>query len=237
VRFHTVIFDLDDTLYPEWDYIRSGFVAVERFLVEAGVEGCDGISDRWFRVRRTGERRVFDLWATSDETAARQARDSVAPTETLVSVLIDVFRRHEPSIEPFPGIKELLTSLTSDNHGECRVGLVSDGPLEVQRAKFARLGLEQYFHATVFSDELGRHNWKPSPAPFLEVLRRLNRTATGSVYVADNPLKDFAGARAAEMKSIRLRRSDGVYASIEATDTEYQPDEEVTSVLALGRMV
>jgi putative hydrolase of the HAD superfamily len=237
VRFRTVIFDLDDTLYPEWDYIRSGFVAVEHFLIKAGVEGCEGISDRWLQTRRTGERRVFDLWAASDDLAACMARRLVAPLEELAPALIEVFRQHEPTIEPFPGIEDLLASLTSAGDGECRIGLVSDGQLEVQRAKFTRLGLGGFFHATVFSDELGREFWKPNPAPFHEVLRRLRRAPDDAVYIADNPLKDFIGARAASLSTVRLRVPGGVYASIETEHAAYQADREVDSVTALMEVV
>ena len=33
-KFEAVLFDLDDTLYPEVDYVRSGFTVVAKFLSE-----------------------------------------------------------------------------------------------------------------------------------------------------------------------------------------------------------
>jgi len=55
-----LVFDLDDTLYPECDYVRSGFAAVDRWLREhRGVTGFSEIANAHFRGGRRGN--IFDL--------------------------------------------------------------------------------------------------------------------------------------------------------------------------------
>jgi putative hydrolase of the HAD superfamily len=109
--------------------------------------------------------------------------------------------------------------------------LVSDGHAGVQRRKLAALEVAHHFGAIVLSDELGRHAWKPSPEPLLTVLERLGRIeAEDSVYVADNPEKDFLAARRAGLASIRVRRPGGEYSGLEPITPEHEPDLTVPSL-------
>lgn len=228
MRFKTVIFDLDDTLYPEWDYIRSGFRAVERFLLAAGV-GCTDLSTNWYQLRRTGEHKVFDSWLRSGTDAAEIVAALFGDSEAALRTLIDVFRGHEPDINAYPGIEEMLNLIRNQPDAETAVCLVSDGHLSTQRAKWRALGLSRFFDVVVFNDELGRECWKPSPAGLNLVLATLQREASDAVYVADNPLKDFDAAHRAGVYAIRLRLPDGVYSSIEGSGSG-SSDVEVTSI-------
>lgn len=235
MRFKTVIFDLDDTLYPEWDYVRSGFHAVEDFLVSAGI-GCAGISTVWYQMRRTGEQKVFDNWLSSGMSETENVVALFGGTEAAVGVLIDVFRGHEPDINAHPGIEELLTQIRNQPGGETAICLVSDGHLDTQRAKWKALGLSECFDVVVFNDELGREHWKPSPTGINLALAKLQREARDAVYIADNPLKDFVAAHRAGVSAIRLKLSDGVYSSIESSGSG-SPDVEVTSIQELQHLL
>lgn len=235
MRFKTVIFDLDDTLYPEWDYIQSGFRAVERFLLSAGVS-CTDLSSDWFQLRRTGEQKVFDNWLRSGTDAAENVTALYGGSEAALRTLINVFRDHEPEINAFLGIEELLSLIQNQPAAETAICLVSDGHLSTQRAKWRALGLSRFFDVVVFNDELGRECWKPSPAGLNLVLEKLQREASDAVYVADNPLKDFDAAHRAGLCAIRLRLPDGVYSSIEGSGSG-SPDVEVTSIQELEHVL
>jgi putative hydrolase of the HAD superfamily len=110
------------------------------------------------------------------------------------------------------------------------LGLVSDGYLEAQQRKWAALDIDRYFRAVVFSDELGRAHWKPSPLPYRTVLDRLMIAAERAVYVGDNPTKDFRGARLTGMSTIRVRRHGGLYAHLEPSSPDDAPDAEISDV-------
>jgi putative hydrolase of the HAD superfamily len=220
VTLEAVVFDLDDTLFAERQYVLSGFRAVANWLEERhGIEGAPAFSE--LRALFEGGVRLttFDEWLDG-----RGLGHAVETRE-----LVEVYRNHVPAISPAPGVERVLERLG----GRYRLGLVSDGYAQVQRAKFEALRLTGHFEAVVFSDELGRAYWKPSPRPFEVVTELLGLAAANCVYVADNPTKDFIGARSIGMKTVRLRRPEGVYALAEPPTDAHAPDFEVTETWSL----
>ena len=220
MRLKAVVFDLDDTLYPERDYVLSGFRRVARWMEYRGGGPAERSFDELRHLVDSGVRgETFDVWLQRRGLEAALSAD-----------LVDVYRSHHPKIAPFPGVRALLRRLSR----RALLGLLSDGYLEVQRAKLDALRLRRYFDAVVFSDALGREAWKPSPAPFQAMVARLRVDPATAVYVADNPAKDFLGARRAGMTSIRVRRADGIYGALEPTTSEHAPDHEIG---ALGELL
>lgn len=223
--FQAIIFDMDDTLYPERDFVLSGFAAVAAWADGAlGIPQADGYAllAQLFADGVRGD--TFNRWL---------AVWGVANVDGVLPQLVAVYRDHEPRIRPFPEVPALLAHLQSTY----RLGLLSDGYLAVQQRKLAALGLASCFEAIVFSDKWGRENWKPAKRPFEAVLDGLAIEAAAVVYIADNPTKDFLGARQAGMKSIRLRHREGVYTDQEAISPAYRPDFEVNDVTALARLL
>lgn len=215
-----IVFDLDDTLYPEHAYVQSGFRAVaawaeRQFGVpsESGSAMLQGLFA--FGVRGDTFNRWLESWGLLSDEHLSQA--------------VQVYREHRPVISPYPEVNELLPRL----HNGYRLGLVSDGYLEVQRNKWTSLGLGAYFDSVVFSDELGRDAWKPSPQPFLALLKKLCVSGEQAVYVADNPRKDFLGARSAGMRTIRVRRPEGLYSVEEPASPASAPELEITTLTQL----
>jgi putative hydrolase of the HAD superfamily len=216
-----VIFDLDDTLYPERDYVLSGFQAVARQCCsELGISAEQAFAELRSLFAQGVRADTFNRWL------AMHGRTE-AP---LVPRLVDVYRQHRPAIRPFPEIPALLARLRP----RYRIGLLSDGYLGVQQRKFAALGCGGYFDAVVFSDTWGRSAWKPSAIPYEAAMRLLGVPPGAAVYVADNPRKDFLGARRSGMRSIRLRVPEGEYTALEPETAEHAPDHTVTSLAELG---
>jgi putative hydrolase of the HAD superfamily len=143
--------------------------------------------------------------------------------------MVRVYRSHRPVLAPFPEVPRLLARLRP----RFRLGLLSDGYLAVQQGKLAALGLGGWFDAIVFSDQWGREAWKPSPRPFLAVLEALRVPAERAVYVADNPAKDFLGARRLGIYTARVRRPDGEYAGLTPPTEQHAPH---ITVGALGEL-
>jgi putative hydrolase of the HAD superfamily len=219
--WQAIVFDLDDTLYPERDYVRSGFAAVAAWSESRlGVDAAEGRADLQALFDRGVRGTTFDEWL----------RARGLPREPWIAQLVDVYRAHEPSLCCFPGVRELLRAL-GERH---RLGLVSDGLLAVQRRKLAALGIEGFFDAVVFSDEGGRAAWKPSPRPFRIVLERLRVPPARAVYVADNAAKDFLGARRAGMGTVWVRRPGGEYASLDPPSADHAPDREIADLSFLN---
>lgn len=186
-----VVFDLDDTLYLERDYVRSGYRAVGRVLRER--RGCDTAFEDWLwdRFVRGESDRAFD--ALSDYFGLGLDRSDIAE-------LVDVYRTHLPKIQPIPDVVELLMDLRK----VAKLGLLSDGYLPAQELKFNALGLEELFDAVVFTENLGRQCWKPSTAGFQRVCQILDVPHEWCTYVADNPHKDFLGPNRLGWRSVHL---------------------------------
>jgi putative hydrolase of the HAD superfamily len=223
-RWRAVVLDLDDTLYPEAAYVRSGFRAVAARAQETlGVPAGEAEAELVALFEQGVRGDTFDRWL-----AARGLGGG-----SVVGDLVATYRAHEPDIDPFPDAAPLVGRLRA---GGSAVGLLSDGDPAVQGAKLEALGLRDAFDAIVITGELGPDAGKPSPRGFEEVLRRLGSTPPGdAVYVSDNPAKDFLGARRAGMRSIRVRRAGGIYAALEPETQEHAPDAETDDLERVQR--
>ena len=180
----TVVFDLDDTLYDEVDYCRSGFEAVAGFLAglpeAAGLKGqTNPIFDHLWKQFQAGNRtKTFN--AALDELG-------IDYDDKFIRQLIYVYREHDPKISLPEESRDVLSELDS----KYTLALLTDGFLPAQRLKVRALGIEKYFQCIIYTEQLGREFWKPSPVGFEKIMETLNKRPETMVYVADNPKKDF----------------------------------------------
>lgn len=193
-----VLFDLDDTLYPEWDFVRGGFAIVAQTLATLGVGTPADVMELLERLHFDGGREgVFD-----------RAAQQLGFTADLVPKLVELFREHAPSLKLEDESRRTLESLR-DTY---RLGCVTDGFAHVQRRKIDSLGIEVLFDAIVVADELGgRALWKPDPRPFHHCCELLAVEPGRAAFVGDNPERDLWGAHRAGLLAIRIRRPDGYF--------------------------
>lgn len=185
--FAVVVFDLDDTLYPEADYVTSGFryvgELVERLYGTAFVEP------------------LLAAWrAGSADPIGEVLRESGLPPG-LKDNLIAAYRYHRPSISPSPGAFELIQRCRQRG---CPLYLISDGRGLTQRLKLDALGLTQAFDAVFISEEVGAG--KPDARSFQEIMARGPERGSW-VYVGDNPAKDFVAPNALGWSTIGVRQA------------------------------
>ena len=130
-RWQAIVFDLDDTLYPERSYVLSGFKAVSQWAEKALKISAKQGFNQLISLYESGIRgNTFNRWLENYNLNNKK----------IILELIAVYRNHTPNIEPFVGVLELLSSL----EGKYSLGLISDGFLHVQQQKLAFLGLEKY---------------------------------------------------------------------------------------------
>jgi len=217
-----VICDLDDTLYPEREYVRGGFRAVSAWAQEhVGIPADEGFQELEVLFEQGVRGDTFDHWL----------RTRQLPLNSWVDDMVRIYRAHVPDIHTYPDVRPALDALPAGT----RLGLVTDGYADVQRRKLAALPeLGDLFDIVVVSDELGRDAWKPSPRPFQAALLALSVRAADTVYIADNPAKDFIGARRLGISTIRIRRADGLYRRVEAPTAEHAPDTEIAGLDGLA---
>jgi len=212
-----ILLDLDDTLYDEASYMRSGFAAVAARI--AGMSGYapGSVLEVLLDIeRRDGRGHVFD-------TAL--AAFGMAADPGLIQDLVTLYRSHRPRIALHPGVRDLLARLRQRGR---RTAIVTDGPPIMQRRKTEALDLERAVDAVVYTWDLKAP--KPDPAGLLEALAKLGAAAAEAVVVGDNPYHDMAAARAIGARAIRVRR--GRFASVPAP-AGAEPDLEITDIGAL----
>jgi putative hydrolase of the HAD superfamily len=211
-----VAFDMDDTLYLERDYVRSGFAAVGEWARRE--LGLQDLGDRAWAAFEAGVRgRIFD-----EVLDACGVRDDAS----VVPRLVDVYRSHAPAIELLDDVRAWLAAPPTG----VALAVVTDGPLASQQAKAEALGLASWAHPIVFTEALGPGRGKPHPAAFERVEAATGLAAAACAYVADNPGKDFTGPRRRGWRTVRVRRTGSLHAG---TDSGDAVDAEITGFEAL----
>lgn len=197
--FAAVVFDLDDTLYAEREYAYSGFAAV----AQAFADRLGDPRDATARMRR-----LFDSEHRPRVFNSLLSELGLNEEFKLAAAMIEVYQAHRPTIRLYDDAEEILKKLRP----EYRLGLLTDGRFSTQGLKIDALGLRGRFDAILITTELGPGFGKPSPRPFEFISTRLQVVGSRSVYVADNPAKDFVAPNALGWMTVQIRRTDGVYA-------------------------
>lgn len=201
-----VAFDLDDTLYPEESFVRSGFRAVARTLRERwGVSEDEAFGVMWESLERRGRGTQFDDAVEHFGLAGRQSVDQ----------LIKVYRHHPPSITLPAESTVALEALRPRP-----LYVVTDGHKIVQQNKIDALGIASYVEHAYLTHRYGIRNRKPSVRVFELIMRRERCQPRDIVYVGDDPSKDFRGIRPLGMRTIRVGRDRDSGAVRAAEDAE-----------------
>lgn len=192
-----VVFDLDDTLYPESAYVLSALQAVG----ELGEDrmGLTGFALALRRLFESGQR--TKLFQTAFAELNRPA-----PTAEDLEALLAAYRNHRPArLDWHPDALGLVKAL----HARYPLAIISDGYMPTQRLKAEALGVDRWFTHVVFTEEFGRAFWKPSARAFESVMQTF--PGENFVYIGDNLAKDFVAPRALGWNTIYVRRPDGIH--------------------------
>jgi putative hydrolase of the HAD superfamily len=220
-----VLFDLDDTLYPERQFVDGGFAAVAAFLAERSGRSASMLAGRLRELHDQGGRgRLFDTLVSELDLGGEP---------DLVPACLLVYRTHPTRLTPFSGVVELLDGLRAAG---VRTGVISDGNAAVQTRKLAGLdGLSERLDLVVLTDDLGPGHAKPSRTSYDVACRLLAVDPSATIYVGNDPRKDFRGARAAGLRTIRVGPlpDEGGGATIARVDGD-EADLDLDSIEALA---
>ena len=187
-----IIFDLDDTLYSEKDYVKSGFVAVGRFFNNADY------ADELMEYFEQGKPAIDYLL----EKIGKQG---------LKREVLDIYREHYPNIELYEGVKDTILALKKRG---IRIGIITDGRSEGQRNKLQALGLYDLISGEdiIITDELGGVQFrKPCDIAFRIIQNRWQLNFSEIVYVGDNLNKDFQAPGQLGMQFAFFNNNEGLY--------------------------
>lgn len=191
----TVVFDLDDTLYDEVEYCKSGFTSVSEFLADLPqMPPAEHFFDAFWKQFNAGNHtKTFN---------AALSELGISYDDKLIRQLIKAYRNHEPTITLPHESRDVLSQLS----GKFTLALLTDGFLPSQQLKVQALRIEQYFKCIIYTEQLGREFWKPSPAGFEKLMETLNVKPQSMAYVADNQMKDFIAPNRLGFATIQIIR-------------------------------
>lgn len=185
-----VIFDLDDTLYDEVQYIKSGFRQIASYL---------GNEDAEAKLWSFYEKGVPAIDAYLTEIERTNERDTC----------LRIYREQRPEITLNEGVSEFLALLRKQN---VMIGIITDGRPYGQRQKINALALNELVDDVIITDELGGEQFrKPCDIAFRIMQRRWRIPFEYLVYIGDNLSKDPQAPKQLGMQFIYLNNQNGIY--------------------------
>jgi len=217
-----IAFDLDDTLYPESDYVLSGFKAVSQLMKNQF--GMSNTYQEFVKTFGMGERKkTFNI-------ALR--RLGIEYNEELINEMVNCYRKHFPDIRPYNDVVPILKYLRQNN----TLVLITDGYLDAQKNKIQALNIEQFFQKILYTDEYGKDYWKPNMRSFQMVMACFSVNNDECVYVGDNINKDFFAPNKLGWLTIQIKRKNGLHSDF-IKNEEFTPKTKISSLLKLKEIL
>lgn len=188
-----VVFDLDDTLYSEKEYVKSGYFAVSQMLPQI----------------KNAEAKLWKLFEDKKSAIDELLISEGIYSDELKQKCLETYRSHLPAIHLYDGAAEMLALLRKRG---LLLGIITDGRPEGQWAKIRALKLTQYINHIIVTDELGGVEYrKPNKKAFVLLKELFNVRFSEMCYVGDNIKKDFIPCEQLDIKPIYFVNKDGLY--------------------------
>lgn len=210
-----IVFDLDDTLYQEINFVKSGFREVAQYLQDNYQVPAERIFDFMIRKLEDGRGRIFDDLLLECGIHSKKT----------VRKCLSIYRHHRPKIQLTPEAYDCLHRLRN-----YPLYIVTDGNKLVQSNKIRALGLGEQVRFCYITHRYGVKNSKPSPYCFLKICEREKVSPQDVIYIGDNPHKDFVGIKPLGFKTIRVRK--GQYQDVIKPE-EFEADYQIKSLAEL----
>lgn len=214
-----VVFDLDDTLYKEIEFVKSGFHYIASIVAKRGIPNEDAYSC------------LFNSFINGSN--AFEQLNSTYDLDIPIIKYIEWYRFHNPKIILSNDKKELLDFLTDNG---MRIGLITDGRSVTQRNKIKALGLENYFHEEniVISEEFGCE--KPSERNYKYFMERFPE-GKKFMYVGDNVKKDFITPNKLSWYTVGIKDNGPNIHKSQSMAIEYQPHIWLSNIAEIKEIV
>lgn len=194
-----VVFDLDDTLISEKEYIISGFKIVSKKIAKDNKLNEDEVFNKALELFEISSKEVFNR--ILDEFEIKYSKEYILK-------LIKYYREHKPNIEFFEDVIPTINKLKKAGY---KLGIITDGYKETQLAKLEALNCRNLFDEIIITDELGREFWKPHEKPYKMMAKKLDINLNEMIYIGDNVNKDFVTANKLGVITVYIDRKNAIY--------------------------
>lgn len=196
-----VIFDLDDTLISEIEYIKSGYNHIAAIIEGRLKINKKQVFDDLLSLFRENPQNVFNRL---------YEKYHIEYSNEMILDLVKEYRGHYPNIQFY---NDVLLCLDGLKRLGIKTGIITDGYAITQHQKLRAVEANKYFDVIIVTDELGRDYWKPHPKAFELIREKLKVNFDEMIYIGDNPEKDFYIKTIYPIKAIRIVRKDIVHSS------------------------
>lgn len=193
-----LIFDLDDTLYEELSYVRSGFRAVSKYVNQKYNINEETVFKELYNQVLISRNNVFNI----------VFKKYNIDQKSIIKKSLMIYRNHLPEISLYPDAVRCFKRFS-----DLDKFIVTDGNKIVQNNKCKALKLENIVNKCIITHRYGIKHAKPSPYVFTLLSKKLKQLPAQIIYIADNPNKDFVGIKPIGFKTIRIKR--GMFSNVE----------------------
>ena len=209
-----IYFDLDDTLCAYWDASKKGLL---RAFAQCGPEGHspEELMRHWaatFRefsptLKQTG---WYEGYCVSGEpTRTEQMRltlERIGIADEAMALELSEAYRHErnAALRLFPDAAQVLEILSN----RYPLGLITNGPADIQREEIATLGIARYFKHIFIEGEM--KEGKPLPAVFARAAEAMGALPQELLFVGNSYAHDVRPALEEGWHAIWVRRKTDI---------------------------
>jgi putative hydrolase of the HAD superfamily len=209
-----MLFDLDDTLLDRDKAVDNLFLLV---LEKCYEDVSDTVKNNMLQKFKEYDKREYGI---SDKTIVLESLfDEFAPKYRLPRNYIQDFWNE--NLPKCFSIDQNTILFLNHIKRHFKVGIITNGSTQRQKAKIMNTGLNEYFDTIVISEEVGFS--KPDKRIFELALNKLNVQSEDVLFVGDDLEKDIAGCQNANIKGIWFNPN------MIKNNTDTKPYAEITS--------
>ncbi|MCT7628693.1 HAD family hydrolase [Aliarcobacter butzleri] len=218
MKIKVIVFDLDDTLYDEIEYVKSGFKEVSNYFSDKFKLDKNLIYNYMVRdLEKNGRGKIFDNVLENFKIYSKEN----------IKKAIFIYRTHKPNIVLPQATIEILNYFNSK---KIPLYIVTDGNKVVQNNKIDALEIRKYIKKDFITHRYGIKYSKPSTYCFEKIAKLEKVEYKDIVYIGDNPNKDFVNIKKLGFRTIRI--INGMFANVRKAE-EFEAEIEISRLIYL----
>ena len=184
-----IICDLDDTLFPEYDYVISGYKEISKqYSIKTGID-TNSIFNQLKASFDADIMNPFNIFIEKNNLNLNE-----------MERMINIYRYHKPELTLYKDIEDFLKKIESM---DIIITILTDGEEKRQLTKIDTLGIRDYFDYIKVSEE---KYFKPHPKGYEEIIGRYKFKNSEILCIGDNPKKDFYYPTRHGMHAVKTNR-------------------------------